>query len=139
MTVTVKSKTAGLIVPPSIRRQAGIRAGDRLEFKVSSRKITIVAKPPVEADEYTPAQRRVIDREIANWAGGYSEGAGLWAFRLRRRDDPPSSGIHQEAQSGQMIVRFVDRAKTGWARWVIYLGGAFSVRCGNIEPGELPR
>src|SRR6266481_3835682 len=65
MTVTVKSKTAGLVVPPSVRRQAGIRAGDRLEFKVSSRKITIVAKPPLEVEEYTPAQRRVIDREIA--------------------------------------------------------------------------
>ena len=65
MAVTVKSKTAGLVVPPSVRRQAGIRAGDRLEFKVSSRKITIVAKPPVEVEEYTPAQRRVIDREIA--------------------------------------------------------------------------
>jgi bifunctional DNA-binding transcriptional regulator/antitoxin component of YhaV-PrlF toxin-antitoxin module len=65
MTVTVKSNRAALVVPPSVRRQAGIKTGDRLEFKVSRRVITIVAKPSTADDEYTPAQRRVIDREIA--------------------------------------------------------------------------
>jgi len=53
-----------LIVPPNIRRQAGIKPGDTLEFKVSRRKITILAKPADE-DEYTPAQRRVIDARLA--------------------------------------------------------------------------
>jgi AbrB family looped-hinge helix DNA binding protein len=45
MTVTVKSKT-DLVVPPSVRRQAGIQPGDRLEFKVSSGTITIIPARP---------------------------------------------------------------------------------------------
>jgi AbrB family looped-hinge helix DNA binding protein len=52
-----------LIVPAAIRRKAGIKPGDRLEFKVSRRKITILATP--DDDEYTPAQRLNIDRRIA--------------------------------------------------------------------------
>ena len=69
MTVTVK-KNADLIVPPSVRRKAGLKAGDRVEFKVSGRRITIVpkpsivTKPPVD-DEYTPEQRRIIDARLA--------------------------------------------------------------------------
>jgi bifunctional DNA-binding transcriptional regulator/antitoxin component of YhaV-PrlF toxin-antitoxin module len=48
MTITVNKKTA-LVVPPSVQRLAGIRNGDRLEFKVSTRTITIVpAKPSAE-------------------------------------------------------------------------------------------
>jgi hypothetical protein len=33
----------GLVVPASIQRRAGIKAGDRLTFKVSSQTITITA------------------------------------------------------------------------------------------------
>ena len=54
-----------MVVPPSVRRQAGIKAGDKLEFKASRGLITILAKPSNTADEYTPEQRRSIDREIA--------------------------------------------------------------------------
>lgn len=63
VTVTVKSKTP-LVVPSAIRRRAGIRSGDKLEFKVSRGVITILPKPPAD-DESTPAQRRRIDRGIA--------------------------------------------------------------------------
>jgi bifunctional DNA-binding transcriptional regulator/antitoxin component of YhaV-PrlF toxin-antitoxin module len=52
MTVTVKNKT-GLVVPPRVQRQAGIRVGDRLEFKVSARTITIRA---VDASMYKPTR-----------------------------------------------------------------------------------
>ena len=45
MTTVVKPRTE-LIVPPSLRRQAGIKTGDRLEFKVSPRTITITATSP---------------------------------------------------------------------------------------------
>ena len=45
MTVTVKNET-GLVVPPSVQRQAGIRPGDRLEFRVSSGTITITPAKP---------------------------------------------------------------------------------------------
>ena len=40
MTVLVKSKTE-LTVPSSLQRQAGIKTGDRLEFRVSPGTITI--------------------------------------------------------------------------------------------------
>jgi len=46
MTATVKNNRVGLVVPPSVRRQAGIKAGDRLEFKVSGGIINIIPKLP---------------------------------------------------------------------------------------------
>jgi bifunctional DNA-binding transcriptional regulator/antitoxin component of YhaV-PrlF toxin-antitoxin module len=45
MTIVVK-KIAGLVVPASLQRQAGIKAGDRLEVKASPRTITITAVEP---------------------------------------------------------------------------------------------
>ena len=45
MTTIVKHK-GELVVPRSIRRQAGIKAGDHLEFKASDRSITITAAEP---------------------------------------------------------------------------------------------
>jgi antitoxin component of MazEF toxin-antitoxin module len=63
MTITLK-ENIGLVVPPSVQRQAGIKAGDRVKFKVTRSVITITATAakavaPIEAeDEYTPAQRR---------------------------------------------------------------------------------
>ena len=51
---------------PSGRAQVGLRSGDELEFRVSGRVITIRPKVPQAArDEYTPEQRRLIDRGIA--------------------------------------------------------------------------
>lgn len=64
MTITVQRNRA-LIVPPSVRRKAGLKAGDRVEFQVSGRRITIVPKPPTHDDEYTPEQRRIIDARLA--------------------------------------------------------------------------
>jgi hypothetical protein len=52
MQITVKEKS-GLFVPPSVQRQAGIRHGDRLEFKVSPRTITITT---VEPPTYKPTK-----------------------------------------------------------------------------------
>lgn len=63
MTVTVKNKT-DLVVPQSVRRRAGIKPGDRLEFKVSGGIINIIPELPSADDEYTPAQRRVIDARL---------------------------------------------------------------------------
>jgi bifunctional DNA-binding transcriptional regulator/antitoxin component of YhaV-PrlF toxin-antitoxin module len=59
--VTVNDREE-LVIPRSVRRLAGIRAGDKIEFKVSRRKITVVATVD---DEYTPAQRRSIDAKLA--------------------------------------------------------------------------
>jgi bifunctional DNA-binding transcriptional regulator/antitoxin component of YhaV-PrlF toxin-antitoxin module len=65
MTVTVKNNATGLVVPPSVRRRAGIKPGDRLEFKVSGGIINIIPKLPSADDEYTPAQRRAIDAQLS--------------------------------------------------------------------------
>lgn len=64
MTVTVKNKVA-LTVPEAVRHQAGIKPGDRLEFKVSGRIITIIPQPPTADDEYTPEQRKILDAQLA--------------------------------------------------------------------------
>ena len=63
MTTVVKKKTP-IVVPESLRRRAGIKAGDRLEFRVSGGIINIIPKLPSATDEYTPAQRRAIDAEL---------------------------------------------------------------------------
>jgi AbrB family looped-hinge helix DNA binding protein len=63
MTITVTDK-AGLVVPPSVRRQAGIKAGDRVEFKVSGGVIAILPKRPTAVNEYTPEQRRTINARL---------------------------------------------------------------------------
>lgn len=64
MTVTVKSKIH-LTVPAQVQRRAGIKTGDRVEFKVSGGIINIIPKLPSADDEYTPARRRVIDAQLA--------------------------------------------------------------------------
>jgi AbrB family looped-hinge helix DNA binding protein len=63
MTVLVKSKT-DLMVPASVRRRAGFKAGDRLEFKVSGGIVTIVPKVPTADDEDTEEQREIIDARL---------------------------------------------------------------------------
>ena len=58
MALVQKDKTP-LMVPEPIRRRAGFKPSDQLEFKASGGVITITAKPDDE-DEYTPEQRREI-------------------------------------------------------------------------------
>lgn len=79
MTVIVKSKTP-IVVPPSVRRQAGIKSGDKLDFKVTGRVITILPNAPETDDEYTPAQRKAIDRGIAQSEKEYAEGKSYGPF-----------------------------------------------------------
>jgi AbrB family looped-hinge helix DNA binding protein len=62
---TVVKKQGPIVVPESLRRRAGIKPGDRLEFKVSGGIINIIAQLPSAEDKYTPAQRRAILAEIA--------------------------------------------------------------------------
>jgi AbrB family looped-hinge helix DNA binding protein len=80
MTVTVRNKTP-LVVPPAVRRQAGLKSGDRLEFKVSGQVITILPKPRTGNDEYTPAERRAIDRGIAQSEKEYAAGKSYGPFK----------------------------------------------------------
>jgi bifunctional DNA-binding transcriptional regulator/antitoxin component of YhaV-PrlF toxin-antitoxin module len=64
MTVTVKNRTS-LMVPPNVQRLAGIKRGDRLEFKVFNGVITIVPRLPAAGAAYTPRQRRIVDAQLA--------------------------------------------------------------------------
>ncbi len=64
MTVTVKNKTP-LVVPPSVRRQAGLKSGQQIEFKVPDGVISIHPKPTAADDEYTTEQRRIVDAQLA--------------------------------------------------------------------------
>jgi AbrB family looped-hinge helix DNA binding protein len=91
MTVIVKSKT-DLVVPQSVRRRAGIKAGDRLEFKVSGGVIHIVPKLASADDEYTPQQRRAIDRALAE---------GL--------DDIAKGRLHGPFDTHEAMIEFLDR------------------------------
>ncbi|MBK5292797.1 MAG: AbrB/MazE/SpoVT family DNA-binding domain-containing protein [Acidobacteriia bacterium] len=61
---TVVKKTP-IVVPDVLRRRAGIKAGDRLEFKLSGGIINIIPELPSADDEYTPEQRRIIDGRLA--------------------------------------------------------------------------
>ena len=63
MTVTVKNRI-GLTVPEAVQRRAGIKIGDRLEFKVSGGIINIIPKLPTADDEYTPAQRKILNAQL---------------------------------------------------------------------------
>ncbi len=60
--ITVKKKTP-LTVPEPVRRRAGFKPGDQVEFKACGGVITI-RKLPSASDEYTPAQRRIIDAQL---------------------------------------------------------------------------
>jgi antitoxin component of MazEF toxin-antitoxin module len=64
MTVTVKNKTP-LVVLPAVRRRAGFKSGQEIEFRVSGGVISIRPKLPSADDEYTPEQRRIVDAQLA--------------------------------------------------------------------------
>jgi AbrB family looped-hinge helix DNA binding protein len=60
MTVTVKSKMP-IVVPPSVRRLAGFKSGDKLEFKVSGGIVSILPKRD-SGDTLTPEEAKVVRR-----------------------------------------------------------------------------
>jgi bifunctional DNA-binding transcriptional regulator/antitoxin component of YhaV-PrlF toxin-antitoxin module len=87
-TVTVKGKEE-LVVPLAVRRRAGIKAGQRVQFKVSGGIISIIPDLPVADDESTPAQRRVIDARLAEARKGPYYGpfeTGDEAIKFLRRE-----------------------------------------------------
>jgi len=78
--VKVKSKYQ-VTLPDAVRRQVRVGVGDLLEAKVDRGKITLTPKLVIDRskfatadDEYTPAQRSVIDREIAKGLEDFKKG-----------------------------------------------------------------
>jgi bifunctional DNA-binding transcriptional regulator/antitoxin component of YhaV-PrlF toxin-antitoxin module len=73
MTTVVKTKSP-IVVPEALRRRAGITPGDRLKMKAIRGVITIVVQTRTTDDEYTAAQRRIIDAGIAEARKGRYHG-----------------------------------------------------------------
>jgi bifunctional DNA-binding transcriptional regulator/antitoxin component of YhaV-PrlF toxin-antitoxin module len=66
MTVAIKNNNkTPLVVPASVRRAAGFKSGQEVEFKASCGVITILPKLQSSEDEHTPAQRRRLDAQLA--------------------------------------------------------------------------
>jgi AbrB family looped-hinge helix DNA binding protein len=76
MTVTLKAESE-IMVPKSIRRKAGFKPGDQVEFKVSNKIITIVPKlaPDGLQDEREirdPKIRKAIRKSYEEFLAGKS-------------------------------------------------------------------
>ena len=71
MTVTVKPKSE-IVVPRSVRRKAGIKTGDRVQFMVSGRVISIV--PQLSGDDIlTPTDAKIVRKGEAQLQRGESK------------------------------------------------------------------
>jgi AbrB family looped-hinge helix DNA binding protein len=73
MNTTAKIQHKGQVtIPTSVRRQAGLSKGDLVKFTFARGRIVITPKLVIDRskfpnadDEYTPAQRRIIDARLA--------------------------------------------------------------------------
>lgn len=94
VTVTVKNRTKKpLVVPPSVRRQAGHKNGQDLEFRVSGGVITILPKLPAAEGDYTPEQRRIVDARLAEGLADIKAGRTFGPF-----DSADEMIAHMKAQ-----------------------------------------
>jgi bifunctional DNA-binding transcriptional regulator/antitoxin component of YhaV-PrlF toxin-antitoxin module len=81
LTVAVKNDNKSpLVVPLSLRRKVGFKSGQELEFSASGGVITLAPKRVTAADEYTPAERRAIERGIAASEKQYAAGKSYGPF-----------------------------------------------------------
>lgn len=80
MTVAVKDKNP-IVVSSAVLRQAGFKSGQKLEVRVSRGAITILPKAPATTDEYTPNERRAINRGIAASEKDYKQGRSYGPFK----------------------------------------------------------
>lgn len=101
--VKVKTKSQ-VTIPDAIRQQLGVKIGDLLEAKVERGSIVLKPKLAEGGEEYTPAQRRRIDAELAKSIAEYREGKSYGPFQTA--DDMIA---HMKAQLKQRAA--VQRAK----------------------------
>ena len=88
MNTTAKIQDKGQVtIPTSVRRLAGISKGDLVNFAFSRGQIVITPKVVIEharfpsaGNDYTPAQRRVIDRGISRSEKEYKQGRSFGPF-----------------------------------------------------------
>jgi len=74
-------------IPTRLRNQAGLAKGDLVEFSFHRGKIVITPKAVIDRskfatadDEYTPAQRRIIDARLAESAEDLRKGRTFGPF-----------------------------------------------------------
>src|SRR5438105_12543496 len=78
MSILVKVQHKGqMTIPSSVRSAVGLTQGDLVEVRAVGKKVVITpqlvidrSKFPTADDEYTPAQRRIIDARLAEAAKG---------------------------------------------------------------------
>jgi AbrB family looped-hinge helix DNA binding protein len=88
MNTTAKIQHKGQVtIPTSVRRQAGLSKGDLVNFAFLRGKIVITprlvidrAQFPNADDEYTPAQRRIIDARLDESEEDLKNGRGYGPF-----------------------------------------------------------
>jgi AbrB family looped-hinge helix DNA binding protein len=102
MTTLVKIHRKGQMTLPSRLRSAiGVAEGDVIEASVQRGKIVLTPKlvidrsqSPNADDEYTPAQRRVINRGIAQSEKEYKQGRSFGPFETH---ETFIASLHKEA------------------------------------------
>ena len=78
----VRVKTNSQVtIPDVIRQRLGVKVGDLLEAKVEKGSIVLRPKLVEDRDEYTPAQRRRIDAELAKGIADYKAGKSYGPFQ----------------------------------------------------------
>src|SRR6266550_5007405 len=98
----VKVQNKGqMTIPRRVRSAVGLADGDLVEVKAAGGKIIIIpqlvidrSKFPNADDEYTPAQRRAIDRGIAQSEKEYKEGRSFGPFETH---EAFVTSLHAEA------------------------------------------
>jgi AbrB family looped-hinge helix DNA binding protein len=89
MTALVQIHRKGqMTLPKGLRSALGVGEGDFVEASVQRGKIILTPKLVIDRsrfpkadDEYTPAQRRLIDRGIAKSTRQYQRGSGIGPFQ----------------------------------------------------------
>jgi len=104
--MTVITSQEEIVVPQSVRRKAGIKSGDRVEFVPSAGTITIRLKRRARG-EYKRAERRAIDRGIAQSQREYRQGKGAGPFSTAQEF---LSDLHRE--NAKLDVKKRKRART---------------------------
>lgn len=88
MSTTARIQNKGQVtIPTSVRRQAGLLKGDMVRFAFQRGKIVITptvmidrSKFPTADDEYTPAERRAVDAQLAEGLQDIREGRTAGPF-----------------------------------------------------------
>ena len=102
ITIVKIHRKGQMTLPSRLRAAIGISEGDMVEASLHRGKIVLTPKMvidrskfPAVDDEYTPAQRAVVDRGIAQSMKEYKQGRGFGPFDSHREF---VTSLHKEAR-----------------------------------------